>query len=94
MQNHRDPRFTLKYNNFMSNNQLSEKLIKQSSGNAMESSYEEVIEASRPGYANVDSERKAVGEAMIHERNFVELPPISTKQNIAYATSTIKHAAF
>ena len=60
----------------------------------MKSSYEEVIEASRPGDANVDSERKAVGEAMIHERSFVALPPISTKQNIAYATSNIKHTAF
>ena len=60
----------------------------------MESSYEEVIEASRPGDANMGRERKAVGEAMIHERDFVEVPPISTKHNIAYATSNIKHTAF
>ena len=60
----------------------------------MESSYEEVIEANRSGDTSaVDRERKAVGEEMIHKRD-VEVPPISTKHNIAYATSNIKHTAF
>ena len=60
----------------------------------MESSYEEVREANRPGDPSVDRERKAMGEAMIHEKDFVELPSISTQHNIAYATSNIKHTAF
>ena len=61
----------------------------------MESSYEEVIEANRSGDTSaVDRERKAVGEEMIHKRDLVDVPPISTKHNIAYATSNIKHTAF
>ena len=62
----------------------------------MESSYEKVTEANRPSdcHHSADRERRAVGETMIHERDFVEVPPISTKHNIAYATSNIKHTAF
>ena len=92
-QNHQDPRFPLK--NIIEYNQTIIK-IKQSSSNAMESSYQEVTEVNRPGDTGVNRERKAgqhVGEVMIHKRD-VEVPPISTTHNIAYATSNIKHTAF
>ena len=61
--------------------------IKQSSSNAMESSYEEVIAANKPGDTSVDRERKVM-KGMIHERDFEEAPQISTKHNIAYTTVT------
>ena len=69
----------------------SNAMIKQSSSNAMESSYEEVTAANRPGDTSMDRERKVMKEGMIHERDFVEAPQISTKHNIAY--TTVKHTA-